>query len=220
MSEQLVILGAGGHARVLIAALTSRGMAAMGCLSPRAPGPGWPPDVAHLGGDDYLDSLSSSRTRLVNGVGSTGPVSARRTVFLSAKDKGYAFAAVLHRDAIVAADAVLGEGVQVMAGAVVQTGVTLAANVLVNTGAVIDHDCSIGAHSHIATGALLSGGVSVGDEVHVGTGAVIIQGVSIGAGAIIGAGAVVIADVPAATTVVGNPARAPCKPAQTRQTGA
>jgi len=41
----------------------------------------------------------------------------------------------------------------------------------------------------------------------IGSGATILCGLTIGAGAIVGAGSVVTKDVPAGTTVVGNPAR-------------
>jgi acetyltransferase-like isoleucine patch superfamily enzyme len=46
----------------------------------------------------------------------------------------------------------------------------------------------------------------------IGSGATILGGVRIGAGAMVGAGAVVTRDVPAAATVVGNPARALTRP--------
>jgi len=50
--------------------------------------------------------------------------------------------------------------------------------------------------------------VTIGDNAWIGGSAVILAGISIGDGAIVGAGSVVTRDVPANTTVVGNPARA------------
>lgn len=202
-----IILGAGGHARVLLAALSLRGIRPLGCLSPQAPGPAWPADVAHLGDDLCLAEFEPANTRLINGVGSTNTTALRRQVFERAKQLGHTFLAVVHPSAVIAETVSLSEGTQIMAGAVVQTGAVMGSNVLINTGAIIDHDCRIGEHSHVATGARLSGGIDVGCDVHIGTGASVIQGVRIGMNATVGAGAVVIADVVPGSTVVGNPAR-------------
>ncbi len=49
--------------------------------------------------------------------------------------------------------------------------------------------------------------VAIEDDVVVGIGAIILKGVRIGAGASVCAGSVVTADVPAGSTVAGNPAR-------------
>jgi UDP-perosamine 4-acetyltransferase len=160
-----------------------------------------------LGDDSLVLKRPPSSVRLVNGIGSTGSTSRRTEVYCRFHDLGYAFVGVVHPAATVALDAVLGEGVQLMAGSVVQAGARIAENVLINTRASVDHDCDIGAHAHVAPGATLSGGVQLGEGVHVGTGATIIQGVRIGAGAIVAAGAVVVTDIPRNVTVAGVPAR-------------
>ena len=205
MSRDIVILGAGGHARVVLATLRAMGLSVRGCLAPESPGTGWPTDVPWLGGDEALAGLKG--VELANGVGSVGDVSRRKAAYEAGRAAGLAFVTPRHPSAIVEADAVLGEGAQVMAGAIVQTGVRLGCDVIVNSGAIIDHDCEIGDHAHIAPGVRLSGGVKVGAGAHVGIGAVVIQGVNIGAGAVMGAGAVVLADVAAGERVAGAPAR-------------
>ena len=78
---------------------------------------------------------------------------------------------------------------------------------LVNHGAVVDHECVIGDGVHIAPGATLCGCITVERNVMIGAGSVVLPRVVIGASSVIGAGAVVTKDVPAGTTVVGNPAR-------------
>ena len=138
----------------------------------------------------------AERYRLANGVGSIGD-GTRRRVFERMKAAGYAFAHVEHPAATIALAGVsLGEGAQIMAGAVVQPGVCIGADAIVNTRAAIDHDCVIGDHAHIAPGAVLCGEVVVGDDTHIGAGAVLIQGRRIGTGCLIGAGATVLRDVP------------------------
>lgn len=53
--------------------------------------------------------------------------------------------------------------------------------------------------------------ITIGRNVWIGGGALILPGVTIGDDAVVGAGSVVTRDVPAGTTVVGNPARALAK---------
>lgn len=207
VGAELVILGAGGHARVLLAALDALGAKVIGCVCPSAPDSHWPANIPWLGGDDCLADLDSKNVVLVNGIGSVGSSDLRRKVYEGATERGFSFASVVHPSAILAGRVTLGDGVQVMAGAVLQTGVRVGANAIVNTGAVIDHDSSLGAHCHVAPGVCLSGGVSIGVGAHVGTGASIIQGITIGEAALVAAGAVVVRHVAVGERVGGAPAR-------------
>ncbi len=208
MSDPLpvIVLGAGGHARVVVDVLDCLGLEVLGCVDPVAPA-AMPAGLVYLGGDEEVLARDPAAVCLANGVGSIGRPTARVRLFARFKDRGYRFATVVHPAAVLAAGVELGEGVQVMARAVIQPGCRLGDDVIVNTGAVVDHDCRLGPHVHVAPGAVLSGGVTVGPEAHVGTGAAVIQGVMLGARCVVGAGAAVVADVPAEATVVGVPAR-------------
>jgi UDP-perosamine 4-acetyltransferase len=207
VSDRIIVLGAGGHARVAVAALRACGMVVEGCLALHPPRANERGPAAYLGSDDVLDRLNPLDVMLVNGVGSTGSTSLRQRVFANAKERGFRFLSLRHPQSFVEEGVVLSEGVQLMAGAVLQVGTSVGANTVVNTGAVIDHDCRIGAHVHVCPGVTFSGTVTVGDGAHIGIGATILQGVRIGEGALIGAGAVVVHDVAAGSTVVGVPAR-------------
>lgn len=206
MSLPVLIIGAGGHARVLIEALTKSGTTILGCVAKEVPSR-LSPSISFLGDDETLLRHAPSSVVLINGIGSTTRPDLRRDVFLRFKQKGYHFGTVVHPAALLPSDIVLGEGAQVMAGAILQPGCHVGDNAIVNTGAVVDHDCRIGAHVHVAPGAVLSGDVTVGEGAHVGTGARVIQGVEIGAGALVGAGAAVLRDVPLGARVAGVPAR-------------
>ena len=202
----LILVGGGGHARVLLSTLLQRGKSVIGFISPDDMG-GMLLGIPHIGGDEAAFAYDPTQVLLVNGVGSVATISNRLRVYEYFRNRGYCFASVIHASAIVAPEAELADGVQIMAGAILQTGCVVEEDCIINTGAQIDHDCVIRAHAHIAPGAVLSGNVHVGMRAHVGAGATVIQGVRIGNDSVVGAGAVVLSDVPESRTVVGVPAR-------------
>lgn len=198
MTRPLLILGAGGHARVLLDAIQLQGRRIVGFLDPAIPeGSVGPGGLPILGGDEALARFSPTDVELVNGIGSVKVASAREMIYRRAKAAGFDFADVVHPSAIVCRDVVCGEGVQIMAGSIVQCGALIGANTIVNTRASIDHDCRIGESVHLAPGVTLSGNVQIGDRAHIGTGAVVIQGISVGADCLVAAGAVVYRDLAA-----------------------
>ena len=207
-NKNIIIIGGGGHARVLIASLKVLRCEIIGILHPDASLIGHYIDgVCVLGNDDKLRDYAPDTIELVNGLGSVSLPEKRKDIYIKFKKDGYSFASIVHPSAIVVDDVKIGEGVQIMAGAIIQTGCLIGDNAIINTGAIVDHDCKIGAHVHIAPGSAISGSVEIGEMVHIGTGASIIQGKKIGDSVIIGAGSVVIENVPSNYEVVGVPAR-------------
>jgi UDP-perosamine 4-acetyltransferase len=204
MPDDVVMIGAGGHARVVYEAMRLSGLTAVGAVSLDSPKVGFPLRI--LGDDKYLEGLPRS-TSLVMGVGGSHSTALRQRLFENAKSLGFSFLTIVHPIANVASDAVLGEGCQIMAGAMVQVGVRLGANVIINTGAVVDHDGQIGDHAHIAPGAALAGDVTVGKSALIGTGARLRPGVSVGMGTVIGAGAAVVHNIPDMVVAFGVPCR-------------
>lgn len=206
--KPLIIVGAGGHGRVLADALRVAGACVLGFTDSDANLQAATVDgLSVLGTDEVLAGFSVDEVVLVNGVGSAGLPTARRALGERLRAEGWRFGTVVHPKAIVAEGAVLEEGAQVMAGAVVQPGARIGRNAVVNTGAVVDHDCEIGAYVHVAPGATLSGGVVVGEDSHVGTGAVVVQGVRLGPRTMVAAGAVVVRSDAGGATLMGVPAR-------------
>ncbi len=207
MSLPIIVIGGGGHGRVVIEALLAAGAIFAGVIdNDESVAARLPQSVRRLGGDEVLARHAPAQYLLANGVGGIGEAR-RRQAFDRCKSVGWRFATIRHPAAVVAGGVVLSEGCQVMAGAVLQPGVRIGANAIVNTRAAIDHDCSIGEHSHIAPGAVLCGDVAVGAETHIGAGAVVIQGCRIGRLALIGAGALILADVPDGTLVYSEQPR-------------
>ncbi|MCP4701449.1 MAG: acetyltransferase [Gammaproteobacteria bacterium] len=204
----LIIVGAGGHAKVLIDTLLAAGCVNILGITDREPAKSGTNilSIPVIGTDEVINQYAPANVLLVNGLGSIGAGDKRMQIFKRFKARGYCFAKVIHPSTLLASETVIGEGAQILAGAIVQTGCKLGDNVILNTRVAIDHDCIIGSHVHIAPGAVLSGEINVGENAHIGTGAVIIQGVNIGAGSVVGGGAAVIRDVSANTTAVGVPA--------------
>lgn len=208
-SLPLVMLGAGGHAKVLLSLAQAAGLNVCGVCDPELALQGinqWR-GIKVLGGDDALDTLDPATTGLINGIGQLVGSTGRRRIFERLKTKGFRFPVLVHPTAWVDASAELKDGVQVMAGAVIQADATVGSNSIINTGASLDHDCCLGAHVHVAPGATLCGSVRVHDRAFIASGATVIQGLTVGEDAVVGAGAVLVRDLVARLILLGPAAR-------------
>ncbi|MBI4596926.1 MAG: acetyltransferase [Candidatus Omnitrophica bacterium] len=205
-----LVLGGGGHARVVIDCLLASGIAKpQGILdaSPRL----WGTevlDVPILGGDEMIAQLAREGVTLfIVGVGAVGDNGPRQRLFELGISRGLTPLSVRHPSAVCSSSATVGAGSLLCPGAVVNAGAVIGGNVIINSGAIVEHECVIEDHAHVASGAVLASAVRVGRGAHVGAGATVRQGLSIGEAAIVGAGAVVVKPVEAGTVVVGVPAR-------------
>jgi sugar O-acyltransferase (sialic acid O-acetyltransferase NeuD family) len=201
-AKKIIVLGAGGHASVVLDILSRRNELIFGIiahqnhLSSKLP---------YLGDDSYLDDMNDPRVCLVNGIGRNGFENLRANIFNKYKDRNFHFLSLVHPSVILAEDLVLGEGVQLMAGAIIQSRTTIAENVVINTAASIDHDVEIGEHVFIGPGAIICGGVKIKSNAFIGAGAVILPGIEIGHFSVVAAGAVVLNHLPDNVLVAGNP---------------
>jgi UDP-perosamine 4-acetyltransferase len=208
--HDVIGLGAGGHARVLIDILQSqREFRVAGLLDACTEKKGTKVfGVPVLGDDSLLPELFSRGIRhAFVGVGSIGQCTRRREIYDRATSFGFSLISIIHPNASVSSFAKTGTGITIMAGAVINAGAILGDNVLVNTGAIVEHDCVIEDHAHIATGACLAGTVKVGVGSHIGAGAVVRQDISVGSNSIVGAGSVVVKNVADNAIVFGIPAK-------------
>ncbi len=172
----VIILGAGGHARVLIDTLQLNKADIIGITAPKRSNPY---NLRYLGDDNAILTYAYNDVLLVNGIGSLPGNNRRQEVFNQFHALGYQFCSVIHPSAIIASNVKIAEGVQIMAGTTIQTGTEIGQNTIVNTGANIDHDCQIGEEVHIAPGSTLCGDITIGNRVHIGCGTTIIQNISI-----------------------------------------
>jgi sugar O-acyltransferase (sialic acid O-acetyltransferase NeuD family) len=207
VSSQLVIAGAGGHAKVIIEAVRTHGRWIVAALTDPVIR-GEVLGVPVVGTDEELPRLRQQGLAAgLVGVGSIRLPTLRVELFQRLREVGFVLPSVYHFRATVSPTAEVGEGTVVLAGAVINAQARVGRNVIVNTGAIIEHDCVIGDHVHVAPRSVVGGGAAIEARVHVGMGAIILQGRRVGEGTVIGAGAVVNRDLPPNTVCVGVPAR-------------
>lgn len=200
-----ILLGSGGHARVVLHLARACGMQVTALCDPGLVGTGvteWE-GLAYLGGDEALAERVTCGP-LLNGLGIMPGGLARSRLQVQLAALGWVFPPLIHPTAWAAGDMKLGDGVQIMAGAIVQPGCQIGQGSIVNTAASVDHDARMGRFCHIAPGATLCGDVMLGDHVFIGAGATVVQGIAIGEGAVIAAGAVVVQNVAKGETAFGR----------------
>lgn len=205
MNKPVIMIGNGGHAKVLTEILLEEQVKVIGFTAMERQKNFF--DLPYLGDDLKILDYPIGEVELVLGLGSVNQSNIRKNIFQHFKSKGYTFKEIIHSTAIIAPSVRLGEGVQIMAGAILQTNTVIADNTIINTGTKIDHDSQIAAHVHIAPGCTLSGNTIIGESTHIGTGVTLIQGIEIGKNCLIGAGAVVLKSISDSMTAYGVPAK-------------
>lgn len=190
MKRDMVLIGGGGHAKVVIDAVkNSDRYEICGIVDPKLPQGTSVLGIKVLGGDGILRGIfKKGIENAFIGIGSISDCSLRKKIYGDLKRIGFRLPFIAHQKAVIAEDAEIGEGTFVAAGAIINPGTTIGRNAIINTSSSVDHDCTIGDFVHIAPGVILSGGVRVGEETHIGTGAKVTQYVTIGKRCTIGAG--------------------------------
>lgn len=201
-NRPLIIIGGGGHTRVLIGMLLESNREIRGVVTRNTALFGTSIMGVPVLGHEERVLFAANEVALVNGVGNVASsrsgsgLEVRASLYHLYRALGFQFPPVTDARAVIQPEVTMGDSVQVMPGVIIQPGAMIGENVILNTGAVIDHDAVIYPHAHIAPGAIICGHAVVGEETHIGAGAVVIQGVRVGSNAVIGAGAVVTRNVP------------------------
>lgn len=200
----LLIIGGGGHGKVVADAAMSGGWSGVAFLDDRGHALGSPVGLPILGAVSELRAYAGKFSAAVVALGN-----ARRRLLLQEEclAAGLEVVSIVHPTAFVSRFASLAPGCLVLAHAAINVDSRLGRGCIVNTGATVDHDCVLGEGVHICPGAHLAGRVSVGNYTWVGIGASVRQGIVIGHGVTVGAGAAVVEDVTDDVTVVGVPAK-------------
>ena len=202
MSDNLIIVGAGGHARVCAEIAILNGYENIIYLDD---------NEKLIGKDAYKGVVEGTIEEIDNysgdvfvGIGDSIIRGKLLEEYINQKNRNVI--SLIHPSAVVSETAALAKGVVIMAGAVV-TLCEIDDGVIVNTCSSVDHDCYIHSNSHVAVGAHLCGNVKVGENCWIGAGATIVNNVNITDNVTIGAGADVLNDITEPGTYVGVPAK-------------
>jgi UDP-perosamine 4-acetyltransferase len=204
MSNGVVIIGGGGHGKVVIESLRAAGET-VAAIVDADPTPRTVLGAPVVGDDLALANLrGQGLSKLFVAIGDNR---LRETLGRKAREQGFALVNAIHPSAVISPSAQIGDGVAVMAGVAINADTRIGDLAIVNTGAVVDHDCVLNVACHLGPASALAGGVSIGARAFLGVGARAIPGVRIGADTIVGAGGVVVRDLPDAVLAIGVPAK-------------
>lgn len=206
MSKDIVLIGGGGHAKVIIDIIrTSKEYNIIGICDLGDKGIG---DIPLLGSDEVLPRVYGQGVSYAFVcIGAINAPDKRWKLYKQLKQIGYTLPVLKHYTAIVSPSAVIEEGTCVMPGAVINADTEIGAMTIINTASIIEHDCKVGSNAHISPGACLCGSVTIGNHTHVGAKSVINPQISIGSYVTIGSGSVVVSDIEDKLKVLGVPAK-------------
>jgi sugar O-acyltransferase (sialic acid O-acetyltransferase NeuD family) len=207
-ADAIVVIGGGGHAKVVISILRKlKRHRIFGYTDLKDNGV--LVGVPYLGSDRELAALAVERNKVsaVLAVGQVGLGKQRHDIWTKLHSLALSFPLIVSPNAIVNEEVSGGEGAVVMDGAVINSGAKIGLGAIVNTHSTIEHDVVLEDWVHVAPGATISGGVTVGRFSMIGAGATIIEGKKIAAGCLVGAGATVGRDLTEPGVYVGSPAR-------------
>lgn len=193
--KPVIVLGAGGHAKVIIDILSQKKINILGMAtlnnSKKANY-----DFKILSDEEVIANFDSEEINLVNGLGSLPNDNKRYELSKKYLDFGYKFINIIHTSSIISKSTKILDGAQIMAGVIIGPGCKVGEGTIVNSQSSIDHDCEIENYSHICPGVVCSGNVKIGSFVHISTGVSIINNISIGDNSIIYPGVTLVKDVP------------------------
>lgn len=188
----LILIGAGGHARACIDTIEQEGIYEIAGLIGLAQEVG----SKHFGyeviaTDAEIPELVEQYQFALITIGQIHSPEHRVRLYARAQDAGFTFPTVIAPTAYVSSHSTIGIGTIVMHGAVITAGAIVGNNCIINSKSLVEHDAHVADHCHISTGAILNGNTSIGTGSFIGSGAVIREGVSIGANSLVGMGLMV-----------------------------
>ena len=200
--KKLIILGAGGHGRVVadVAARTGQ-YSQISFLDDTDPGDAF--TYPYLGKcEEAIRFIGECEVFVAIGNNKT-----RRVMVEKLQDKGATIATIIAPNAIIGTDVVIQEGTAVLFNTVVNTGSRIGKGVIINTGSSVDHNCVVGDYAHIAVGARLCGAVTVGENTWIGAGATVRNHTEVCSDCMVGIGAAVVKSLIKPGTYIGVPAK-------------
>lgn len=119
----------------------------------------------------------------------------------------FKFITAIHPQAIIGKNVQIDEGTCVMAGAIINADACIGKHCIINTKSSVGHDCLIKCYNSIAPGATLGGNVHIDKCSSVSINATVIENISIGKHTVIGAAALVNKNIGNFKVAYGIPAK-------------
>lgn len=201
----LIIVGGGGHARVVADAALASGLQVVAFADSALQG-GEIAGIRVVSGET-AELARASQELQASVVVAVGDNAARQRIQTQLWEAGVSLARVVHPSANVLGRARLGGGSVLLAGCVVGVDADVGEGVVINTGASVDHDCVVGPFAHLSPGVHLGGQVRIGEGTHLAVGVSVRNAVSVGAWSVVGVGAAVVCDIPERVVAYGVPAK-------------
>lgn len=170
---ELVIIGMGGHSKVVSDIARLNGYQILGYLDDNEP----VDRGLYLGRVDTLPRLVRDGVSFVIAIGNN---LVRKAIVERYEDLKIDYVKLVHPAAIIGRGVEILSGSVVMPGAIINADARIGRHVIVNTAAVVDHDCRVGDFVHVAQGAVLAGGVTVE------SGGIVEVGMRVGRGNVVG----------------------------------
>jgi acetyltransferase EpsM len=204
--KSIIIIGAGGHASVIIDIIQSminsgHEIRIKGILDNRK-------DITKFMGYTILDEIKNAvlyddkDTEFVVAIGNN---KVRKSIATELSKLKYF--TPIHPTSIIGSNVYIKCGTVVMPRVIINANTYIGSHVIVNSGAIVEHDNIIGDFVHISPGTILCGGVSVGESTHIGANSTVIPCKKIGSNSVIGAGSTIINDIQSGIIAVGSPTK-------------
>lgn len=200
MCKKVIIIGGGGHAKVIADCVLKSGDCVLGFLDDGLPLGTHIMEFEVLGNTDCF--CFHPEAEFIIGIGSA---SVRKT--MAEKLKNVRFYTAIHPTAVIGTGVSIGEGSCVLSNAVVNVGAEIGKHCIINTAAVVEHDNKLHDFVHISPAAALAGTVTVGTGTHIGLGAKVKNNIDICADVIVGVGGVVVKSIEESGIYTGVPVR-------------
>jgi len=209
LSRDIVVVGASGHAKVVIDIIEKQGyFNIIGLIDDLKERGSKLMGYEVLGDTGRIADLAAGGG-IAGGIVAIGHNWVRHHVVQNIRDRssGFQFVNAIHPSARIAREVRLGMGVALMAGVSVNPGTHIGDFCFINTNASVDHDNTLGDFSCLQPNAATGGNVRIGAFSVVSMGANVIHGVDIGVHTVVGAGSTVLADLPDRVVAYGTPCR-------------
>jgi sugar O-acyltransferase (sialic acid O-acetyltransferase NeuD family) len=190
--QEIILVGAGGHAHACIDVIEQQGEYIIAGLVGHSGEVG----EKHLGynvigSDKDLPALVDKYRNAIITVGQIKSPDIRIRLFNQVKNLGFNIPAIVSPRAYVSRHATVGEGSIVMHDALVNAGARIGVNCIVNSKALVEHDAMVGDHCHVSTSAVINGGTVIGSYCFLGSHCALTNNIEIGSGCLVGIGIVV-----------------------------